>query len=367
MSEDGAVRFAEKLLTLLDDGLFTATYKYAVLLGLLDLSLENVGRRGEPPEVVTTYQLADKVIELYWPHAVPFGTGETAEVLLQNAGRQRAQAEIVRAIQNFRIRTAAQHAIGSLVQLRQLAAADFERLRARVEWKLIQMPLPRVQILGNVRDDFLYTIAWDANVLRSDVQAYQRGEPSAFDNRIQFRPGVGAYLIQFNSFLRPLIHRQWAGMVARLNQMEEARLERFLFGSTRNRLDAVRPGLLELQRGDCFYCRTRLRGRSEVDHFVPWSRYPEDGLANLVVAHDRCNQAKRDFLPATEHVVRWADRLANGELFVLQDQLQWQAAAGEMRGVARGIYLRLPSDAVLWVAGREFDRPDSGRLREVLT
>src|SRR5690606_4671248 len=33
------------------------------------------------------------------------------------------------------------------------------------------------------------------------------------------------YMIQFNGLLRPLIHRQWAGMVARLNRMEEARLE----------------------------------------------------------------------------------------------------------------------------------------------
>jgi 5-methylcytosine-specific restriction endonuclease McrA len=229
------------------------------------------------------------------------------------------------------------------------------------------MPLPRVQSVGNVRDPFLYTIGWDTDVRRSDVLAYQRGHPSTFDNRIQLRPGVGAYLIQFNAFLRPLIHRHWAGMVARLNRMEEARLERFLFGSSRNPLNAVRPGLLDLQHGDCFYCRAPLRRRSEVDHFVPWSRYPEDGLANLVFAHDRCNQAKRDFLPATDHVMRWSERLANDHLVALQDQLQWHGAVEEMRGVARGIYLRLPADAVLWVAGRDFDRPDHGRLRTALT
>ena len=32
---------AERILELLDQGRFTATYKYAVLLALLDLSLEN--------------------------------------------------------------------------------------------------------------------------------------------------------------------------------------------------------------------------------------------------------------------------------------------------------------------------------------
>jgi hypothetical protein len=45
---DGGIRFAEKILTLLNEGQFASTYKYAVLLALLDLSLENVGRTGEP-------------------------------------------------------------------------------------------------------------------------------------------------------------------------------------------------------------------------------------------------------------------------------------------------------------------------------
>ena len=35
-----AIRFAERVLELLDDGRYTATYKYAVLLGLMDLCLE---------------------------------------------------------------------------------------------------------------------------------------------------------------------------------------------------------------------------------------------------------------------------------------------------------------------------------------
>jgi 5-methylcytosine-specific restriction endonuclease McrA len=365
-TDQGAIRFAEKVLALLDEGQFTATYKYAVLLGLLDLSLENVGRGGEPPEVLTTRQLADKVIELYWPHALPFGQEGETGVLLQNAGRPGAQAEIVRWVQQFRLQMAAEHATGSLVQLRQLAPHEFDRLRAQVEWKLIEMPLPRVQVVGNVHDPFLYDIGWGTDVRLADVRAYQRGRPSGFDNRILLRPGVGAYLVHLNGLLRPLIHRQWARMVARLNRLEEARLERFLFGTSRNPLDAVRPALRDLQSGACFYCQGTLRGAIEVDHFIPWSRYPEDGLANLVLAHDRCNQAKRDFLAATVHVVRWAERLAADDLAALALALQRDAATAEIRGVARGIYLRLPADAVLWVERREFTRPDPAELQRVL-
>lgn len=38
--ERGAIEFATRLLALLDEGQFTATYKYAVLLGLMDLCFE---------------------------------------------------------------------------------------------------------------------------------------------------------------------------------------------------------------------------------------------------------------------------------------------------------------------------------------
>ncbi len=67
-----AVAFGEKILSVLDRGSFTSTYKYAVLLGLLDLALEATRRDGAPPTSVTTAQLASRVIELYWPHVREF-------------------------------------------------------------------------------------------------------------------------------------------------------------------------------------------------------------------------------------------------------------------------------------------------------
>jgi len=37
--DQSLIRFAEKVLALLDQGTFTTTYKYAVLLGLMDVCL----------------------------------------------------------------------------------------------------------------------------------------------------------------------------------------------------------------------------------------------------------------------------------------------------------------------------------------
>jgi hypothetical protein len=82
----GIIRFAEKIVQLLDEGGFSATYKYAVLLALMDLCLERSAVDGSPPTSITTPQLAAKIVELYWPHAEPFD--DTGVVLRQNNGSQ---------------------------------------------------------------------------------------------------------------------------------------------------------------------------------------------------------------------------------------------------------------------------------------
>ena len=70
---------AERTIALLDEGSFTATYKYAVLIGLLDLSLERGAEIGGASLTVTTRQLAEKVLGSYWPQVrpMPFHQGIT--------------------------------------------------------------------------------------------------------------------------------------------------------------------------------------------------------------------------------------------------------------------------------------------------
>jgi hypothetical protein len=62
-ASDAAIALAERIFQVLDQGRFTATYKYAVLLAMLDLCLENVSRTGSAPDVLTTRQLGEKVLE----------------------------------------------------------------------------------------------------------------------------------------------------------------------------------------------------------------------------------------------------------------------------------------------------------------
>ena len=368
------IALAEKILALLDEGRFTATYKFAVLLAMIDLCLEESDRLGQAPDTLYTRQLARKVLEVYWPHTVPYSAGSDAAVLTQNAGRDGAQARIVTDIVEFR-EAAAPEPSFQLLRARLEAPDAFERLVREVEWTLIHMPLPRLQQFGHGYDAFLYDIAWDRDQPRTPVTAYQKGQPSDFDNRIQLKPGVGEYLVLLNGLLRPFIHREWAAQVARINELEESRLEEFLFGTARIPLASVRPGLLEIQDRRCFYCGDRVgqgdRKGPEVDHFIPWARYPNNAIENLVVAHEGCNGRKRDFLAAAVHVEHWrsrndSDSSTGSDIVALADDIRWESDPEKSLGVTRSIYLNLPTDVPLWLRTDEFVELDRERLEAVL-
>lgn len=358
-----ASAFLEKLLTLLDQAQFTATYKFAVLLGLLDLCMEHADQQGAAPQSVTTRQLAEKVLALYWPQAAEFG--QTAMVLRQNQGAAQG-ARILRRIAEFRAR----HAPGAstLARSRSAAPGTFDALLREVEWTLIDMPLPRVQMLSRRGDEdrFLYDVTWS---LREPVT---RGEyrKNAFDNLIRFRPDAAVQLVALASVVRPLVQRRWAAKVAQLNPdvIPDARLEAFLFGSDRVSLDPVRKPLVALHGARCFYCDGRLGGEVDIDHFIAWARHPENAIENLVPAHPGCNEAKSDHFAAAAHVARWVQRLRDHgrDLDAIARRTNWEHDARRALSVARVLYLRLPGDVRLWRGRDAFEGADREALRDAL-
>jgi diadenosine tetraphosphate (Ap4A) HIT family hydrolase len=346
-----AAGFGERILQLLDEGRFTATYKYAVLLALIDLCLEQGSAVGGVSSF-TTEQLAQKIVELYWPQTAPYAGQKGLQVLVQNRG---GQAQIVSAIRKFRERSGADPS-QPLSRARLQASEQFDRLVKLVEWKLVEMPLPRLQVIGEAESRFLYRIGWDTSVKRQHL------EGAKFDNRIYLVNGVADHLVQLSGLLRPLIQRAWAGMLAGMNRdaTDEARLQEFLFGSQRISLDPVRQDLRELQDNRCFYCDRRIDGPVEVDHFIPWTRHPDNGIENLVIADPCCNGNKRDFLAAGEHVEHWTRRFAAAgssvqeQLAEIAQRADFDRHPNQTLNVARTIYSRLPDDVRLWLRVREF-------------
>ena len=94
-------------------------------------------------------------------------------------------------------------------------------------------------------------------------------------------------------------------------------VEQFLFGTERRSLLGIRAGLADIQKGRCFYCGSPLRG-GEVDHFIPWSRYPRDLAHNFVLADAKCNSLKSDLLAAPRHTRNWIERNALHEKLVAE-------------------------------------------------
>src|SRR5439155_25470795 len=106
-------------------------------------------------------------------------------------------------------------------------------------------------------------------------------------------------------------------------------------------------------------------------HFLPWSRFPDNGIENLVVSDTRCNNYKRDFLAAATHVEHWRTRFDRdskeaSQFGQIAELVSWDRHPDKTLGVARAIYLRLPEEAKLWNREREFVHADVGRIQSAL-
>jgi 5-methylcytosine-specific restriction endonuclease McrA len=369
--DNDAISFAERVLTLLDQGSYVSTYKYAVLLGIMDVVMERAGKSGMPPQTITTTQLANKVIEIYWPHTNSFYANKSdIEILRQSTG---GQAEIISLISHFR-----QHPkVGNNAPLFMAKYRDpsgFQKLVNRIEWKLIKMPLPKLQRIGNTLKEFIFHINWDDSVNQRPVSDYQNDRRDEFDNQIYLQHNVGEYLVRLNSLLRPLIQREWSRMVADINELEEAKLQHFLFDAERAGAARLCKPLCELQNDLCFYCGHKMgnnaASKPEVDHFIAWARYPNDSLANYVVAHKKCNGHKRDHLAASDHVMHWYDRLFGrspvlSDLEMIANTHHWDLGEQSSVGVVATIYKHLKPEVELWKIDDEFEMVDIEKLSRI--
>jgi 5-methylcytosine-specific restriction endonuclease McrA len=353
----GALAFAEKLLALLDTGSFTTSYKYALLLALLDAAVEGTAADGSAPRVLRGREMGRRVFELYWRQARPYSEAGPL--------RQSKQRDVVVKIAELRQELGLDERL-SLDSARRAAPHAVDQLERKVVATVVRYPIPLLQRFGAagaaVEDRFIYEVSWDEGISTGRIHH------SDFDDRLHLIGAAGDHLIAIAGLARPVVEREWLRHVARRNpeEVDELRLEAFLFGSERISLQPVRDPLLAMQAGRCFYCGGE-RGPWEVDHFLPWARWPDDRLDNLVVAHGRCNNDKRAALAALSHVERWWRRVVPGDphdrqLADLATSLNWPRRSTRTAGGARGLYLRQPPGTMLWAARGRVEPLDPSRL-----
>jgi 5-methylcytosine-specific restriction endonuclease McrA len=284
-SPEYQVEFLQNLQRLLSEGGFVATYKYALLLALADISVE-IGDDSGNPLPLHTRSIAEKFISYYWRQSIPYlhREDESGKLLKQNTGRQAAILGYVEE---------AHRVSGGSISSIKADSMAWKILVGKVDRVVRVMPLWKLQTVGDIHLDFLY-------------------ENKGSGNIIFLKPGVVFCLRRFHSLISELVRSAWLRYIRRHNHDvlgTTSDLMEFMFGSERSNLQTVQPILEDIQYGKCFYCKSALsRNSSHVDHFIPWSKYPVDLGHNFVLCHNSCNSSKSDHLASTEHLHAWIER-----------------------------------------------------------
>lgn len=332
--------FAERLLAVIDEGRRTATYKLAVLTALMDCCAEAVSVRGLAPTRLQTRAIARRVAAIYWPQLRPFPTPGNPVELRQITNKS---AVVIRALSTaFK----ALPGVPSWEVAESVLPQDHvHQVLDVVELTVARYPLVRLQTIDGVPQAFLYDLDWGEDV----TLAWLRAGAGAV---VRLKPGAGDQLIRLAPLVRPLVELHWVRMVASLNKLGlvEDDLHRHLFGAERIMFPPrLRAGLVDLQEGACFYCGEPL-ATTAVDHFLPWSRWPNDAVENLVIAHPSCNSHKSDRVPGPASLVRWTHRIRDqaGDLATVAARTNWRSDPSRTLSLARSLYAHLPEGAPLW-------------------
>jgi len=279
------IRFLQNLQRLLEDGQFVSTYKFALLLSLADLAVEKGDNSGETL-TIDSRQIAGKFIQYYWRQAIPYPSrGGPSRILQQNTGQQ---AAIINEAISLR------ETFGGSYARATRNTSNLNSLITKIAGTIRLMPLWKLQVIGGHINDFLY-------------------ENTGKGGKVTLKPGIPYCLRMFHGQINNMVRGAWIRWVrkTKANQSilgQAADLGEFLFGSDRKPLTELNPFLREQQNGQCFYCENSLDTKTEVDHFIPWIRYPLDLGHNFVLAHGSCNNSKRDHLAAVQHLEKWVLR-----------------------------------------------------------
>src|SRR5688572_22419869 len=100
-SDASLIGFGTKVLSLLEEASYSTTYKFALLLALIDRTREGVSAEGTAPRELSATSVAERVLELYWPQSAQFPGSKAVGVLKQSGT---GQAAIISRLGKFRAR-----------------------------------------------------------------------------------------------------------------------------------------------------------------------------------------------------------------------------------------------------------------------
>ncbi len=361
-SADEQLDFLNRLCRVLNEGRFTTTYKFALIVALSNLAVRR-GTDGQEAVEIQLEEIAAEFIDLHWGMAKPFPGA--AGRLLRFTTIPGRQASVIRAVAKCASTSRAAHARS------QRYKSQEARLKAAILRTLTRDVLYRLQNVNATGA----SAPPDAQFIYGHPQS---AAACARLSKIVLKPGVSACLRALRPVIVPLTQAKWAAWVREKNPSlgPDRNIEQFMFGGQRASISHLRKWLYEFQGGRCFYTSSRLRGpdSGQIDHFLPWARYPLDLPANLVLASASANGDKRDWIASERHLATWAMR-NEGIEFPIQfaDQMPLQAARGDdvagresAKAVARWLYSIAERGGLqTWDAPKEFVSI-AGKWRRIL-
>jgi 5-methylcytosine-specific restriction endonuclease McrA len=334
----------ERLLRVIDEGRRVSTYKLALLLAIIDEVAANPGATE-----IGTGDIARSALRTYVGQVAPYASPDGSLVDLRQISAK--SSPVLRVAETF---AAAMSSAGCRTVEEGRAALPDEYASAvrQVETTFVGYPIPLLQVVGGTSIPFLYEVDWPEGQSAAILREQGR-------DRVRLLAGVADRLIALGPLIRPLIELHWVRDVARWSRIdtEDDRLRSHLFGAERVTFPArLRADLADLQHGACFYCGGRLGSTTHVDHFLAWSRWPNDAVENLVVTDSGCNLAKKDHLADTSHARRWRTHVTRhaDDLAGIARDARWSSDPSRSVGYAVSTYGRIAAGTPLWRAGREF-------------
>ena len=285
---DFQLDFLRRTQWLLESSSYTSTYKFALLVAMTNLSIES-GISDSSECSISYEQLADHFIQLYWTQTLPFSDQDDDSILKQSSTA--GQAKVITSILKLQQET-------------KTTSIHMARTRNIKKW---QSTIKEVaQTIKNNPAKYLQS-AQD-KISREFLYVYN---PKA--NTIVLMPGIAYCFTRFSHIIHKLCQQYWTEFVRknRHNQpnfSDDVDLQQFLFNQSRQNLKFLESVLMYTQQGQCFYCHKALRSNIEVDHFVPWSKYPIDTTHNFVLTDHKCNNSKRDYLAEELFYEKWLKR-----------------------------------------------------------
>jgi hypothetical protein len=317
------------VLAVLEDGSATGTNKFGLLLALLDLApaVEVSGELGVD-------SIAEKLIELHWDHARPYGE----EPLKQVTSGNRENSTVVLVV--IRLHEKLGHDCTFEEARLALPSDSWSSAVREVANATVKNPLKLLQRLPDNPPAFLYETV--------------KGPP----RRIRFIEGALASLVQFGPALRELVEFRFVRFVARANRAAlgtsiDDDLTEHLFGVKRHMPSAeMRHDLWVLQGRKCLHTDVALGdpalplSNASLDHVIPWARTRLSAAENLLFTSDSLNPKKGKLLLAPTLVRRWTEHLGESqeEIAGVASTNGWPSDLERVRSVAVSLY----RNAGLW-------------------